>query len=126
MVVLHEKLKFSPLPYKTAFNSQSIFVKMHIMLGRILDYASINHFSSFMTVTIETVKQAFLQNGSCQNMNLRKMVNRCIVQYLPKVMCIFTKNRYLFKAVLQGGGRISGIKFAGRERINFHLAVEDL
>ena len=51
---------------------QWIFVKLLIMVGRILVYAPINHFLSFWTVTIEAVGQAFLPNGCCQNMNLRK------------------------------------------------------
>ena len=55
---------------------------------------------NLFNVTIETVGQAFLPYGSCQNMNLRKMVNRYIVQYPTQHNMHSHKIHYIFKAVL--------------------------
>ena len=91
------------------------------MVGRILVYAAIDHFLSFSTVTIETVGQAMLPNGCCQNMNLRKMVNRRIIQYPTLHNVHFHKNSlHIFKKQFYKGRisvchvlpAFSGIKFA--------------
>ena len=76
------------------------------MLGRILDNAPINNFLSFTIVTMKTVGQDVLPYNSCQNMNSRKMVIRCI---LHRSGYVCAKNDSSIKTVTRNigvGGKV--------------------